>query len=74
MVRRREVHVVPRADGWAVEASGLESGAPFSTQKEAAEIGRQLARQQETEFVLHGRDGKIRQKRRYGSGPRSGRG
>ena len=74
MPRKREVHVVPRSDGWAVEASGLESGAPYSTQKEAAAVGRQLARQQETEFVLHGRDGKIREKRSYGNDPRSSRG
>jgi hypothetical protein len=74
MARKREVHVVPRSGGWAIEASGLQSGATYSTQKEAAQIGRQLARQQETEFVLHGRDGKIRQKTSYGNDPRSSRG
>ncbi len=65
MARRRGVHVLPKGGGWVIRAEGLEEGTPYSTQQQAAQLGRQLARQQGTDFVLHARDGRVRSTTRY---------
>jgi hypothetical protein len=39
------------------------------TQAEAEQAGRQLARDNHTEFNLHGRNGQVRQKDSYGNDP-----
>ena len=59
-----------RAGDWAVKRAGSERAARvYKTQKEAEQFGRELARKDKTEFVLHGRDGKIRDKDSYGNDP-----
>ena len=70
MKKRAGVHVVPRDGTWAVKREGNKRATRvFKTQKEAEEFGRALARRNETEFVLHGKDGKIRDKDSYGNDP-----
>jgi len=64
------VHVVPHEDGWAVKRAGSEKATKvFKTQSEAEQYGRELAKKEKTEFVLHGKDGKIREKDSYGNDP-----
>lgn len=66
-----QIHVIPDGDRWAVIRDGVDR--PLSThprQEEAVAAGRQRAREDETEFVLHGADGKIREKDSYGNDPR----
>lgn len=63
-------HVVPRPDGWAViKSDGSRASSKHNTQKEAIDAGRELARKQETELVIHRRDGQIREKDSYGNDP-----
>jgi len=38
----------------------------FGTQQEAIERGREIARNQRSELLIHGRDGRIREKNTYG--------
>ena len=66
-----DIHVVPAGDQWAVERGG-GGGAiqTFSTQAEAIEFGRDQARNDEVELVIHGADGAIRAKDSHGNDPR----
>jgi hypothetical protein len=67
---KRDVHVTPREDGWAVERSGAQRATSVhDTQLEAEAEGRRLARQDHVEFNLHGRDGRVREKDSYGNDP-----
>lgn len=63
-------HVVPREDGWAVKAAGSTRVTKvFDTQRDAINAARRIAQNQRGELVVHGRDGRIREKRSYGSDP-----
>jgi uncharacterized protein (TIGR02271 family) len=69
MANKAPVHVEVRETGWAVVREG--SGQPTSihpTQNEAAKEGRDIARQDETEFFLHAQDGRVREHRSYEEG------
>ena len=71
MAKKPSVHVVARADGWAVVREGNDRATSIRrTQAEAAREGRDIARRHETEFLLHGKDGQIREHNDYGSGHR----
>lgn len=68
-------HVVPAEGGWAVRRAGSERATKvFATQSDAIDAGREIARNQEAELLIHGRDGRIREKRSYGRDPRRSRG
>lgn len=63
-------HVVPKAGKWQVIGEGNEKAtATFDTQAEAIEKAREIAINQESEVVIHGKDGKIREKNSYGNDP-----
>lgn len=63
------VHVVPGEGGWDVKVEGRSGGRHFATQGEAIEASRRLARGNRAEHIVHGRDGKIRQRDSYGRDP-----
>jgi ketosteroid isomerase-like protein len=65
----KNVHVVPGEAGWDVKVEGNNRGAHFRTQNEAIEAGRKLARGNRSEHIVHGRDGRIRQRDSYGRDP-----
>jgi uncharacterized protein YdaT len=61
-------HVVPNGDKWSVRRAGAsKASATFETQGEAIERAREIARNQETELFIHGRDGRIRERDSYGN-------
>jgi hypothetical protein len=67
---KKPVHVVPQGDKWAVKREGNQRATSLhDTQREAEQAGRPAARQGETEFFLHGRNGQIRQRDSYGNDP-----
>jgi hypothetical protein len=68
-----DVHVVHKDGSWVVEQKGSGVISTHSTQALAEQAGRRRARRDRTEFVLHGRNGRIRAKDSYGNDPR-GRG
>lgn len=54
-------HVVPHPRGWAVKPERAEKPTQvFDTQREAIERAREIAQNQKSKVVIHGRDGKIR--------------
>ena len=70
MTRKRSQHVVPTKDGWAVKRAGSPKATKvFATQEEAIERGREIAKNQRSELLIHGRDGRIREKNTYGRDP-----
>jgi hypothetical protein len=63
-------HVVPQENGWAVKGAGNSKATVVTnTQKEAIEAAREIAKNQESELVIHGQNGKIRDKNSYGNDP-----
>lgn len=64
----KNVHVVKRGGNWGVVTAGSDKAVKItSTQKEAIDIGKSIAQNQKSEFIIHGTDGKIREKNSYGT-------
>lgn len=75
MPKTGDVHVLPDERGWRIELEG--SSRPIithKTQKAAWRAATRIAQQNRSEAVLHGRDGKIRERNTYGQDPRRTRG
>ena len=69
----KNIHVVTYGELWAVKRNGkalTSRSAPHNTQEQAVVAGRAIARADQVEFELHGRDGRIREKDSYGNDPR----
>jgi hypothetical protein len=71
MAKKKEVHVTPHPEGgWQVRKGGASrASSRHATQREALESGRETAKREKTELVIHGKDGKIRDKDSYGHDP-----
>jgi uncharacterized protein YdaT len=70
MSKKRDIHVVRHADGWATKKEGAQRvGVVTDTQKQAIERARDQAKREKVEVVIHGRDNKIRDSDSYGSDP-----
>lgn len=65
--RNQDVHVFRDAatGSWVFRFGGVCSD-QFVTQRDAASAAKVLAKYHECDLVIHGRDGKIRQKDSYG--------
>ena len=71
----RIYHVMMHNDRWAVKEEGAAApAAVFKTQGEAWEKAKAIARRERSEAVLHGKDGRIRERNTYGHDPRSTKG
>lgn len=63
-------HVVPHEDGWAVKGEGNSKVTKVTeTQQQAIDAARQIAKNQESELLIHGRNGQIRERDSYGNDP-----
>ena len=63
-------HVVPYSGQWAVRGAGNSRVTKVcSTQREASEVARSIARNQHSEVVIHRRNGQIRDRDSYGNDP-----
>lgn len=71
MSDKKNVHVVPNPNGgWDVKREGEPRPISHSdTQQSAIDAGRDVARANHGELVIHGRDGQIRDKDSYGHDP-----
>ncbi|MFT7292888.1 MAG: hypothetical protein ACI87Q_000734 [Pseudohongiellaceae bacterium] len=66
----KDQHVVPHQEGWAVKGAGNQRATSVhGTQQQAIDAGREIARNQQTELVIHRRDGSIRDKDSHGNDP-----
>lgn len=67
---KKNQHVTPKGDSWQVKGAGNQKAtANVSTQKEAIAIAKEIAQHQKSEVVIHGKDGRIRDKDSYGNDP-----
>lgn len=56
--------------GWQVRGAGNDKATKVTdTQKQAINAAREIAKHQKSEVVIHGTDGRIRDKDSYGSDP-----
>lgn len=66
----RNQHVIPYKDRWAVLGAGNQRiTKAFETQREAFERGRQIAKKEQSELLIHGRNSRIRERNSYGNDP-----
>jgi hypothetical protein len=66
----RNQHVVPHSAGWAVRGAGAQrANSVHETQRAAIEAGREIARHQGSELLIHGRNGQIRERDSHGRDP-----
>ncbi|MDF2858620.1 MAG: hypothetical protein K0Q87_4471 [Neobacillus sp.] len=65
-------HVVPNSDrgGWDVKRGGADrASAHVDTKAQAINIAREISRNQGTEMVVHGKDGRIQSSDSHGADP-----
>ena len=64
-------HVTPHPDGgWQVKGVGNSKATiRTNTQAEAIAVAREIARNQESELIIHGMNGRIRERDSYGNDP-----
>lgn len=67
---KRNQHVTPHSNGWQVIGAGAgRATSVHDTQAEAIDRARTIAQNQETEILIHGRNGRIRERDSYGNDP-----
>ena len=68
---RKEHHVVPNPNGgWDVKREDSKrASAHTDTKKEAVDIGRSISRNQNTELIIHNKDGRISNADSHGNDP-----
>ena len=70
MNKGKNQHVIKTVNGWSVRGEGNSRLTSEHRTKTAAEkAARKIARHQQSEVVIHGRDGKIQDKDSYGKNP-----
>lgn len=63
-------HVVPHQAGWAVKGAGNQRATSVhNTQQQAIDAARSITHNQQSELVIHRRNGRIRDKDSHGSDP-----
>lgn len=69
-MKKKVIHIVPCDEGWGIRKAESEKLTKIlPTKKEAEEFGHQMAINQKTELIIHGKDGKIQDKDSYGKDP-----
>lgn len=75
MADKRPVHTVPHGDRWANRRAESERvSKTFDTKSAAESAGRDTARREKTEHIIHNRDGQIGERNSYGNDPHPPRG
>ncbi len=70
-MERKTQHVVPGlSGGWSVKKGGsIKATKNFDNKKEAEMYGRQVAKNQQAELVIHKKDGTIQNSNSFGKDP-----
>lgn len=67
-MKGKNQHVVKHQDGWAVKGAGNAKATKVAkTQAEAIKAGKVIASNQGAELLIHGKNGRIREKNSYGN-------
>jgi uncharacterized protein YdaT len=63
-------HVVPHGKDWAVKGeNNSKATSVHNTQREAIEQAKSIAQNQRSEMLIHGVNGRIRERNSYGNDP-----
>lgn len=66
----KNIHVVRKGDLWQVKQENAQRcSGNFPTQQKAFERAREIATKNGQEVIIHGEDGRIREKYSYGNDP-----
>jgi hypothetical protein len=66
------IHVVHKDNSWVVEEEGRkEAMSAHNTKEEAINAGRNVAKQNMVELIIHNMDGRISERNSYGNDPRN---
>ena len=66
----KNIHTVPHGDGWANRREGASRVSEmFPTKREAEQGGRETARRDHVEHLIHNKDGRIGERNSYGNDP-----
>lgn len=69
-INKKNQHVVPHGSGWAVRGAGNErASSVHGTQRKAISAARETAIRQGSEMLIHGENGRIRERNTYGKDP-----
>lgn len=73
---RKKYHVSPHDEGWQVKSEGgTRASEVFDTKDKAVDEAQNLAKKQEpSQILIHGQDGKIQEERTYGQDPKRTKG
>lgn len=70
MGEKRNQHVVPHPEGWAVRGEGSKRATEtFDRKNDAVQRGREIAKNQGTELLIHGLNGQIQTRDSHGKDP-----
>ncbi|MFJ7565543.1 DUF2188 domain-containing protein [Herminiimonas sp. NPDC097707] len=70
MTIKRNQHVVPQDDQWAVKGANSQRATElFDRKSDAVERAREIAQNQKTELVVHDQKGRIQYKDSHGNDP-----
>jgi len=75
-MNRKTHHIVPNPiGGWDVKKGGSErASAHFDKKQDAVDAGREISRNQKTEFLIHNKNGRISQSDSHNKDPLPPRG
>jgi uncharacterized protein YdaT len=69
-IMAKNQHVVPNKGQWAVKGEGNSRATKItSTQDKAIEVAKGIAKNNNSELIIHRPNGRIREKNSYGSDP-----
>jgi Uncharacterized protein conserved in bacteria (DUF2188) len=75
MAKQPAIHTVPHGGGWANRREGAPRVSKvFPTKAAAQAAGRETARRERTEHIIHNKDGEIGSRNSYGNDPRPPKG
>jgi hypothetical protein len=67
MTKGKDQHVVKHPDGWAIRGAGNGKVTKVThTQEEAINIAREISKNQRSELLIHGKNGRIRDRDSHG--------
>ena len=67
---KKNQHVVPHNGNWAVQGAGnSRATSVHNTQSQAIDRAREIAQNNKSEILIHGRNGQIRERDTYGNDP-----
>lgn len=70
MTKGKNQHVVKHPAGWAVKGEGNSKATKVTkTQSDAIDVAQNIAKNQQSDTKIHGKDGKIRAGNSYGNDP-----